>query len=95
LEALGGAIHPSKVPAGTAFTSYLTDGLDKTTPFDPEAMKSVAAEMCLEAGVELLFHSFIVDTLVENRTIGGVILASKSGLQAIRAKAVIDCTATD
>jgi hypothetical protein len=93
LEALGGAVHPSKVPAGGAYTSYLTDGLDKTTPFDPEALKSVAAEMCLEAGVELLLHSFIVDALVENRTVGGAIFASKSGLEAIRAKVVIDCTA--
>ena len=93
LEALGGAVHPSKVLAGGAYTSYLTDGLDKTTPFDPEALKSVAAEMCLEAGVELLLHSFIVDALVENRTVGGAIFASKSGLEAIRAKVVIDCTA--
>ena len=93
MEASGAARHPSKVPAGTAYTSYLVGGLDKTTPFDPEALKSVAAQMCIEAGVTLLLHSFAVDTLVEELTVKGAIFANKSGLEAVRAAVIVDCTA--
>jgi hypothetical protein len=49
--------------------------------------------MCLEAGVELLLHSFAVDALVENGAVTGAIFASKSGLEAVPATVVVDCTA--
>ncbi len=92
-EALGGAIHPSKVEGGTEFAGFITYGHHRVTPFDPEAVKLVAAEMCLEAGVELRLHTFMVDTLVEEGAVAGVIVASKSGLEAIRAKVTVDCSA--
>ena len=91
-EALGGAIHPSKVEVGE-FSGFISYGHHKVTPFDPEAVKLVAAEMCLEAGVELRLHTFMVDTLVEEDGVGGVVVASKSGLEAIRAKVTVDCSA--
>ncbi len=91
-EALGGAIHPSKVGVGE-FSGFISYGHHKVTPFDPEAVKLVAAEMCLEAGVELRLHTFMVDTLVEGDGVGGVIVASKSGLEAIKARVTVDCSA--
>ena len=93
-EELGGAIHPSKVEGGSEFSGFITYGHHRVTPFDPEAVKLVAAEMCLEAGVELRLHTFVVDTLVEDNAVAGVIVASKSGLEAIRARVTVDCSTT-
>ena len=60
--------------------------------FDPEKMKFLADKMMEEADVQLLFHSFSTDPIVEDGSIKGVILANKSGSSAILAKVVIDCT---
>jgi FAD-dependent oxidoreductase family protein len=92
-EQLGGAIHPARVEGGSEFSGFITYGHHRVTPFDPEAVKLVAAEMCLEAGVELRLHTFMVDTIVEDGSVAGVIVASKSGLEAIRAKVTVDCSA--
>jgi len=92
-EALGGAIHPRSVEGGSEYAGFITYGHHRVTPFDPEAVKLVAAEMCLEVGVELRLHTFVVDTLVEDGAVTGVIVASKSGLEAIRAKVTVDCSA--
>jgi flavin-dependent dehydrogenase len=78
MERIGGAIHPSKVPAGSPYAGFIVYGHDKVTPFNPEAAKMVAMEMCLEAGVELLLHTFVVDTTVAGGAVTGVIGASKS-----------------
>ncbi len=93
MEAVGGAVHPSKGPAGSPYSGFIVFGHDKVTPFDPEAVKFVAEEMCLEAGVELLYHSFVVDALLEGDAVRGVVVANKAGLEAFRAQVMVDCTA--
>ena len=50
MEAMGGAIHPERVRAGSAEAGFYLHGHDHVTPFDPEALKTVAAEMIQEAG---------------------------------------------
>jgi hypothetical protein len=93
MERVNGAIHPSKIAAGSPYSGYIVFGHDKVTPFEPEAVKVCAAEMCLEAGVELLLHTFVVDALVEGGAVVGVLVANKSGLQALRAQVIVDCSA--
>jgi len=93
MERLGGALHPSKIASGTAYCGFIVYGHDKVTPFNPEAVKMVAMEMCLEAGVELLLHTFVVDTTVQNGAVTGVVAANKSGLQSLRASITVDCSA--
>ena len=93
MEAMGGAIHPSKVPAAVAKSAYMRHGHIGVTPFDPEAMKLVSAELCLDHGVELLLHTIFVDPLLEGRTVRGAIVHNKGGLTAIRARTTIDCSA--
>lgn len=93
MERVGGAMHPSKVDAGTEYCGFIEFGHDKVTPFNPEAAKEVALEMCLEAGVDLLLHTFVADTLVEDGAVAGVVVANKSGLSAVRAGITIDCSA--
>ena len=93
MEAMGGAIHPSKIPAGSEYCGFIVFGHDKVTPFDPEAAKLVAIQMCQEAGVELQFHTMVADALVEDGRVTGVVTASKSGLEAIRSQITVDCSA--
>lgn len=59
---------------------------------DPEKFKYVTLEMAVEAGVELLFHTFLADAIVENGTVRGVLIENKSGRQAVFAHTVVDAT---
>lgn len=60
--------------------------------FDPEQAKIKLTQLLEDNGVEFRLQTPIVDVLMENNTITGVITASSSGLAAIKAKIVIDCT---
>ncbi|NGN39899.1 FAD-dependent oxidoreductase [Mesorhizobium sp. CGMCC 1.15528] len=95
---VGGAMHPSKVPAGSPYSGFIVYGHDKVTPFEPEAAKIVAQRMCVEAGVDLLLHTMVVDAIVDDPDIAnprvlGVVCAGKGGLRAARARIVVDCSA--
>ncbi|WP_270934862.1 FAD-dependent oxidoreductase [Falsiroseomonas oryzae] len=98
MEAIGGALHPSGIEGGSAWSGFIAYGHERVTPFDPEAAKTVAIRMCREAGVEVLFHSFVADALTV-RGDGGrprldsVITTGKGGLAAIRAQVTVDCSA--
>jgi hypothetical protein len=93
MEAIGGALHPSGIPAGSEYCGFIDYGHARVTPFEPEAVKLCATDMLLEAGVALQLHTFVVDTIVENGGVRGVIAASKSGLEAFRATVTVDCSA--
>ena len=88
----GGAIHPSKIAAASEFTSYIEKGHKHVTPFDFEVLKLVLDEMLTEAGVEILYHTAFVKSLVKNKQAYGAVIFSKSGMQAVKAKMVIDCS---
>lgn len=92
LVAKGGAIHPSKVKAGTAFTSYIVVGHQHVTPFDAEVLKQVMDEMLLEANVEALYHAQLIQPIMAGSTVTGAIVACKSGVKAISCKVMVDCT---
>jgi hypothetical protein len=78
LIAAGGAIPPSR------HTGYLLS-------VDVEGFKQVALQFVDEAGADLFFHAFAQGTFGDDR-IEGVYFATKSGLVAIKAKVVVDCT---
>jgi hypothetical protein len=90
---IGGAIHPSKTHAGDAYSGFIVYGHDKVTPFEPEAAKVIAQRMCLEAGVELKFHTSVVDAIVEDGKVVGVVCADKEGLHVQTATVTVDCSA--
>jgi hypothetical protein len=92
MESEGGAIHPSKVGAGTPYAAFIIPGHRNVTPFDPEVLKRVAEDMLLESKVELLFYTQFIDCVVENKTIAGIIAAKRQGLVRIKPKVVIDCS---
>ena len=89
MVSLGGAIHPSEVRATTPFSAWITAGHDHLTPFDPETMKFVLDSMCVEAGVRILFHATLVDPIVSGRTIKGIRVLTRSGIERISAKALL------
>lgn len=56
-------------------------------------MAMLAAEdLCLEAGVQLLYHHWLADVVMRDRAIDSLILLSKSGYSAARAAVYVDCT---
>ncbi len=59
---------------------------------DPEVVKYVQLKMLVDAGVELLLHSWGAAALREGNRVTGVIVQNKSGRQAIRAKVTVDAT---
>jgi len=59
---------------------------------DPELLKYELVKMLLKEGVRLLFHTYVVQSIVEDNTIKGVIVENKGGRSAIVGKIVIDAT---
>ncbi len=62
------------------------------TPFDPEMLKYVAQEMCLEEGIDLLLRACFVDAILDHGKVTGIIVHTKSGMMNLKGKVIIDCT---
>lgn len=92
MESLGGAVHPSQTVSGSPYSGFMTFGHEAVTPFDPEVAKRVSMEMALEAGVELLLHSMVVDTVVEDGAVTGIVVAHKGGMSYVPAAVTIDAS---
>lgn len=92
MEGHGGAVHPSRTSSGSQYSGFMVYGHEAVTPFEPESAKMTAMQMCLEAGVELLLHSFVVDTIAPHGAATGVVVANKSGLGMVPATVTIDCS---
>ncbi len=62
------------------------------TLVEPEAVKTVALQMLLEAGVDVTFHTLCAGVVMDGDTIRGIVTESKSGREAVLGKIVVDCT---
>lgn len=60
--------------------------------FDIEKMKYILEDMCISAGVELLYHTRVCGAMVRNGLLTEVIIASKNGIQPVPSKIFVDCT---
>lgn len=77
------------------FDRLVADGGAAAGPlvsFDPEMLKEVALDMAIQAGVKMLFYTWVVAPIADGEHIRGIVIENKSGRQAILAKTVIDCT---
>jgi len=75
------------------FTKQLEAGdIPYAVGFDPEILKFLLFRMCHEAGVRLLLHSHVCDSIVADGAIRGIIVENKSGRQAVEGKIIIDAT---
>lgn len=83
--------------AGGAGDDYMaltkSGGVKIASPCDPEIMKILLTRLCVDAGVQILFETFVSAPLIDDGAIIGVIIESKSGRQLVRGKVVIDCSA--
>lgn len=61
--------------------------------YDVEEMKRELDLMALDAGVEVLYHTFVADAIKTGEALQGIITQSKSGRLAILGRQVVDCTA--
>ncbi len=60
--------------------------------FDPLALKYVLESICVEAGVRILYHTFLADTIVKDGKLDAIVVANKKGLGLIKADMFIDAT---
>jgi ribulose 1,5-bisphosphate synthetase/thiazole synthase len=66
--------------------------VDGLIAVDPELLKQQFVTMLREADVDLLLHTYVVQALVEDGAVNGVIVENKAGRSAILAKMVVDVT---
>jgi hypothetical protein len=66
--------------------------LEYSYAIDTEKFKYVTLKMCVDAGVDILFHTYFADSIVEGDSIRGVIVENKSGRLALLGKVVIDAS---
>ncbi|MGV8094017.1 MAG: FAD-dependent oxidoreductase [Mangrovibacterium sp.] len=67
-------------------------GVVKSQWFDVEVTKLWLEKLCIEAGVELLYHTRVVDAVVERGRLKAVITENSNGRQAWPAELFIDTT---
>jgi hypothetical protein len=66
--------------------------LEYSYAIDTEKFKYAALRMCVEAGVDLMFHTYFCDCIMEGERLRGAIVENKSGRQALMARVVVDAT---
>ncbi len=64
----------------------------KSRTFDSNIARLAAEDLCLEAGVRLLYHHRTIHATVDQRRLHTLVLHSKSGLTAAQAQTFIDST---
>lgn len=75
-----------------AFERPNTFGAGTGITYDPFTLQVVWEELAQQAGVQLLYHSFCTDVIIEGSRITGVIVDGKRGLMKLTARVVIDAT---
>ena len=63
-----------------------------TFRFSSEYLKIYLDKFLKEHGVEVLFHSFVNEVVIEEQKIKAVIIQTKQGPQAVVAKTIVDCS---
>ncbi|NLF32578.1 MAG: FAD-dependent oxidoreductase, partial [Planctomycetes bacterium] len=64
----------------------------KDTGISKDVAMLTAEQMCLDAGVDLLYHHTLADAVLDGRRIAAVVLLSKSGLSAATGTMLVDAT---
>jgi ribulose 1,5-bisphosphate synthetase/thiazole synthase len=77
-----------------AFLRPNTYGAGTGVTYEPETLKMVWEELAIEAGVQLLYHSFCLDVLTaeQGSRVTGIVVAGKRGLLRIEARQVVDAS---
>ena len=90
LDDLGGARLLERYRTQTPETGIAP--LSYHITIDPEVWKYIAYDLMEESGAKIITNTWVVDAIVENQEVKGIIIENKSGRQAILADVVIDAT---
>jgi len=103
--AVSGEVHPfmpNHVDGRPLDGPVYTDWVERMRRYWPSEGKErhiskdvamlAAEDLCLEAGVELLFHHQLADVVKEEGHIQAAVMLSKSGYTAVRGQVFVDCT---
>ncbi|MBU1359659.1 MAG: FAD-dependent oxidoreductase [Gammaproteobacteria bacterium] len=82
IDALGGLNQPQDGMQGRI----------RVRSYDTSVYKCAADGLLLDAGVSLLFHAWAASVVMDGGRIAALVVETKSGRQAIRANAFIDCS---
>lgn len=85
---IGRELEERAIAAGAA----VPESQSLSHEIDAEGFKVVADDLVLEAGIHPMLHRQFVAPVMQGDTIGGIIVESKAGREAILGKMVIDCT---
>ncbi|HOA30713.1 MAG TPA: FAD-dependent oxidoreductase [Clostridia bacterium] len=102
----GGAATAALVPAFMRFANgdvFLSGGIGREiydaceiekygTGIRVEKLKRIYDNMVIESGCDFLFHTNLIDVVVENGFVKYAIVSAKSGIYAIKAKVFVDAT---
>ena len=77
LNEMGGAGLPEKYKTQTAAKGIAP--LSYHITIDPETWKFIAYDMIEESGAKMITNTWVVDAIMENNTIKGIIIENKSG----------------
>ncbi len=69
-----------------------TYGAGNGITYDPETLKVIWETLAVQAGVQVLYHTLILDAIVQGERVTGVAGANKAGLVSIEAGVVIDAS---
>ena len=69
-----------------------TYGAGQGITYDAEVLKVVWETVASRSEVRSVYHSLVVDVIVEDQVVSGVVIASKSGLYRLLADVVIDAS---
>ncbi|MDP6380852.1 MAG: FAD-dependent oxidoreductase [Phycisphaerae bacterium] len=86
MDGLGKSPYPQK--------AYPTEPgkLEYSYAIDTEKFKYVVLKMCVDAGVDIMFHTFFGNVIVEDNVLKGVLVENKSGRQALVTHVVVDAS---
>lgn len=65
---------------------------DGSSSFNEEFLKMALAELVEEAGVELLFHTILIDASMYDGCVSTITIANKQGLETLEANYFVDAT---
>lgn len=77
---------------GKALLRPNTYGAGQGITYDPETLKFVWEKLATDAGVRILYHTFVVDTLTEGDRVTGVVAVNKGGFVRLQARVIIDAS---
>jgi hypothetical protein len=66
--------------------------LEYSYAIDTEKFKYVTLKLCSAAGVDIMFHTWFSQPILEDGFVRGVVVENKSGRQALLAKVVVDAS---